>query len=208
MPDPIAARVKAERLLREHLTEEQQDTLDTHGWFDVLRADRTYRIHRGRFGNIDVLVGTEIVESLCVHPVEDVPDADTMLAQKLYLEADEPALLQLANRQVWQRVTTRPQPQAAAPPMTRTQLIDHALQSDRGRTALAAAVLGALRHGVRVRGAASETVEGLSGSALVGRLEIAERLLPYVEGASREIRVVTRWARFVRRQLETTPRAA
>lgn len=34
----------------------------------------------------------------CAHPGELVPDADTMLAQKLMLEADEPAFLRVANR--------------------------------------------------------------------------------------------------------------
>ena len=61
-------------------------------------SGKKYRINRGRSANIDVLDETgKVVRSLCVHPREGVPDADTMLSQALMLRHDEEALLRMAN---------------------------------------------------------------------------------------------------------------
>lgn len=58
-----------------------------------------YRIRQGRMGNVDV-VNREgiVVDRLCAHPREFVPDFDTMLAQKLMLETDEDAFWRVANK--------------------------------------------------------------------------------------------------------------
>lgn len=53
---------------------------------------------RGRHGNVDQVDDSgRRIKRLCVHPVEGVPDADTMLAQKLFLEGSEEELLRVAN---------------------------------------------------------------------------------------------------------------
>ena len=46
---------------------------------------------------LGVLEGQAIRRRLCCHPELAVPDGDTMLAQKLTIEAAEPTFLALAN---------------------------------------------------------------------------------------------------------------
>ena len=41
--------------------------------------------------------GTGKIKTLCAHPTVRVPDADNMLAQKLYLESNEEEFLRIAN---------------------------------------------------------------------------------------------------------------
>ncbi len=95
------ARLRAEGLLREHLTERQQQDLSSRGYFDVVnfKSKRHYRIRRGRAGNVYLLDGPcgREVKKLCCHPNERVPDADTMLAQKLLIEFNEELFLKTAN---------------------------------------------------------------------------------------------------------------
>ena len=58
-----------------------------------------YMIRRGRHGNIERIDenGKEL-ENLCVHVgPHDVPDADNLAAQKLWLECDEAGLRKIAN---------------------------------------------------------------------------------------------------------------
>lgn len=110
------ADARAEALLRAHLNPDQQEQLVREDWFLInSKSGKKYRIFRGRSANIDVLDETgKVLRSLCVHPREDVPDADTMLAQALMLRHDEESLLRLANVHP---ARTRPQlrlvPQAA-----------------------------------------------------------------------------------------------
>jgi len=94
-----AANRRAEALLRAHITHEQQEQLEREDWFLIDSASgKKYRINRGRSANIDVLDETgKVVRSLCVHPRDGVPDADTMLSQALMLKYDEEALLRMAN---------------------------------------------------------------------------------------------------------------
>lgn len=89
---------RAETLLRSHLTPEQQAQLKSKDWFLIVsKSGKVYRINRGRNANIDVLDETgKTVRSLCVHPREHVPDADTMLSQVMMLKHDEDALLTMA----------------------------------------------------------------------------------------------------------------
>lgn len=95
----LAADRRAEALLRAHITREQQEQLEREDWFLIDSASgKQYRINRGRSANIDVLDETgKVLRSLCVHPRDGVPDADTMLSQALMLRHDEETLLRMAN---------------------------------------------------------------------------------------------------------------
>jgi hypothetical protein len=97
------AREKAEAILRECLNPRQQEELSLHGHFHLETIAqsgerRRYRIERGRSQNVkQVTPEGRILKTLCMHPVMSVPDADTMLAQKLYLEGAEDEFLSIAN---------------------------------------------------------------------------------------------------------------
>lgn len=100
----LEARHRAEKLLQEALSEQQRLELREHGYFTVHalpvggQPGRAYRIRRGRERNIDKLSPAGlIIGQLCIHPVAAVPDADTMLAQKLWLESRESEALRIAN---------------------------------------------------------------------------------------------------------------
>lgn len=97
----VVAREKAERLLRRHLTPEQERQWETFGWFDVMveggeRPARHYRIERGTHGNITRLEGGRPVETLCVQP-GGVPTEDANLAQMLHLLHDEEGVRRIAG---------------------------------------------------------------------------------------------------------------
>lgn len=93
------ANTRAEALLIEHLSPQQAEELRLRGHFHVrLLSGRRYRIRRGQHGNVCEVDGRgQAIRSLCVQPVGYLPDADAMLAQKLWLETDEAALLRTAN---------------------------------------------------------------------------------------------------------------
>ena len=97
------ARGRAEKLLHESLSPIQLDELQKDGHFhlDVLSRDgdsRRYRIKRGRVRNVQqVDASGRVLKHFCIHPREEVPDADTMLAQKLLLESMEQEFLRIAN---------------------------------------------------------------------------------------------------------------
>lgn len=117
-PDPVMREAwrsapnvaqRAERLLREALTELQIRTLEIDGHFEIVGSlGHRYRIRRGSVRNVDQLdeAGT-VVRSLCAAPL-DVPVADAMLAQKLLIESDELAFAFLANTYVPDRVADLP----------------------------------------------------------------------------------------------------
>jgi hypothetical protein len=90
------ADVRAKRLLIENITPAQRATLKTHGYFDVQVKGKTYRIKWGSHGNVYLVDRGREVRSFCIQP-PDTPDGDTMLAQKLLLEADEESFLKIAN---------------------------------------------------------------------------------------------------------------
>lgn len=97
------ARERAEKLLRESLSDKQRAELTEKGFFTLECHDekgvRHYRIRRGQHVNIDqVDPGSgRVIKRLCAHPRDQVPDADAMLAQKLMLEASEETFLKIAN---------------------------------------------------------------------------------------------------------------
>lgn len=94
------AEARAEQLLIENLSLVQRlEYAQTRSFVVDGHAGRRFRIRHGRSGNVD-LVGPDgrISERLCAHPNEMVPNADTMLAQKLMLDSDEALFLRVANR--------------------------------------------------------------------------------------------------------------
>jgi hypothetical protein len=95
------ASVRAERLLVEHLSDEQRAEYELLKRFHVIVGDRKYRVERGWSGNVKLIEaapdGEFVVESHCIHPREQVPYEDNMLAQKLLLEADEEAFRRISN---------------------------------------------------------------------------------------------------------------
>ncbi len=93
-----AAKTRAEVLLRGVLSTQQLKELERRNYFHVIVQDRRFRITRGRSHNIKEVDGRgRILRTLCAHPVEYVPDADTMLAQKLWLESKPNEFFKLAN---------------------------------------------------------------------------------------------------------------
>lgn len=92
------AEKKAHRLLRYHLTPEQRREYQREDSFRIEVNGRCYRIRKGRAGNVDLIDAEgNRLRNYCIHPTAQVPNEDTMLAQKLLLEADEAAFLRTAN---------------------------------------------------------------------------------------------------------------
>lgn len=99
------ARERAEKLLHENLDDKQKAELAAKGYFelDVHSSNgqvRRYRIHRKWSGNIQQVDPTngQRLKTLCIHPREQTPVEDSMLAQKLMLEGGmEDELLRIAN---------------------------------------------------------------------------------------------------------------
>lgn len=97
-------------LLRRFLTPEQQRQLQDAGAFLVTTPSGVvYELTMGRSGNLYRLErtprnGFRRTTRYCVHPGESVPTADTLLAQKLWLETDEAGLLAVANRPALERL--------------------------------------------------------------------------------------------------------
>lgn len=97
------ARERAAKLLHEGLTPKQREEFAQKGHFTLetiapTGERRVYRISKGRSHNIArVDDNGKVLKTLCAHPIEAVPDEDTMLAQKLWLETREEEFLRIAN---------------------------------------------------------------------------------------------------------------
>lgn len=97
------ANDRAENLLRENLSAAQREELTLKGFFTLKTIqpsgeERVYRIGRGRSRNVQqVDASGRVLKTLCAHPTANVPDADTMLSQKLMLETQETDFLRIAN---------------------------------------------------------------------------------------------------------------
>jgi hypothetical protein len=95
------ARNKARRLLLEHLNIRQTADFEKFGFFFVIGSEgNLYQIRTGRSHNVRLFDPIQMkgIFSLCAHPTLGVPDYDTMLAQMLWIEYDEPAFVNMANR--------------------------------------------------------------------------------------------------------------
>lgn len=107
----LAAQAKAMAFLKEHLTPEQINDLDGHGWFFVKGGStgRRYRIRNNSQMNVDELREVQAsdgsmreapVRVHCVVAAEKgIPLGDQLLMQKLMLETDEHKFLKTANSQ-------------------------------------------------------------------------------------------------------------
>lgn len=99
--DREAAKVRAETILRRHLSQVQEASYDRNGYFDLTveggdKPARQYRIYKGTHGNIKRVEDGREVESICVQPT-GVPEADANLAQMLHLMHDEEGLRRTGN---------------------------------------------------------------------------------------------------------------
>ena len=91
---------RAGELLRSVLTSEQYCQLTKLGYVDIPSPrdqERTYRVPRGP-GLVRVIEKGRETASLCLKPLEKVPDADIVVMHKLMIGADEETYLQTANR--------------------------------------------------------------------------------------------------------------
>lgn len=96
----LAAKARAEQMLAEMLSPEEYTQLGRRGYLEVPSPNvpgRIYRIPKYR-GRVHMYDGGKAVLSLCVQPVELVPDADVVLIHKLMIEGNEQEYLRLANR--------------------------------------------------------------------------------------------------------------
>lgn len=96
------AQGRARRLLKEHLTDDENEQLAAHGYFEIesLTTGRRYRVYRGVSRNIVELDEAGVpVARLCAHGVSSarMPQEDHMLAQKLWLQAMEDDFRKIAN---------------------------------------------------------------------------------------------------------------
>lgn len=94
-----AAAEKAEKLLKEHLNEEEKARYERAGYFLVKsHKGNLYKVKKGTHGNVIRLdpVTNEELERLCVQP-SGVPTADANLAQKLWIEHMEDEFRKIAN---------------------------------------------------------------------------------------------------------------
>jgi hypothetical protein len=103
-----AATVKAQKLLLEHLSEEQREQWARLKSFIVRSlSGKQYRLREGTHGNVDLLgPDGKVLETWCVPaaphqvgvPDHTVPLEDKLLTQKLWLEHDEEGICAKANK--------------------------------------------------------------------------------------------------------------
>jgi hypothetical protein len=95
-----AANRRANELLRSVLTREQYHHLVWHGYLDIPSPRDPacfYRVPHAP-GLVGVIEQGRRKASLCLQPLEWVPDADIVVMHKLMIEADEETYLQTANK--------------------------------------------------------------------------------------------------------------
>ncbi len=94
------ANRRANELLRSVLTCEQYRHLKRHGYLDIPSPRDPgciYRVPQAQ-GLVGVIEQGRRKASLCLQPLEWVPDADIVVMHKLMIEADEETYLQMANK--------------------------------------------------------------------------------------------------------------
>jgi hypothetical protein len=95
-----AAVAKARKLLVMNLDSDQLKDFKKHRYFLVEGSrGNLYQVRTGRSHNVRQLdlETMKPIRTLCAHPIEAVPDFDTMLAQKLWIESDEAEFVKMAN---------------------------------------------------------------------------------------------------------------
>jgi hypothetical protein len=104
MAEQSEAEKRAEMLLQSVLDPAQREELKERGFFTLETIAkngerRIYRIKRGRSHNVEqVDASGRRIKTLCAHPRASVPNADTMVVQKLMLESQEEEFLRIANQ--------------------------------------------------------------------------------------------------------------
>lgn len=96
----FSAKRRAAELLLAVLTPQENCQLMQEGYIDIPSPrdqERTYRVPRGP-GLVRVIEKGRQTTSLCLQPLEWVPDADIVVMHKLMIEADEETYLQKAQR--------------------------------------------------------------------------------------------------------------
>ena len=91
---------RANELLRSVLSSEQYEQLTRSGYLDIPsphNAGCIYRVPRVQ-GLVKVIEQGRHRESLCLQPLERVPEADHIVMHKLMIEANEETYLRTANR--------------------------------------------------------------------------------------------------------------
>ena len=94
------ANRRASELLRSVLTRKQYRQLKRHGYLDIPSPrdpECIYRVPQAQ-GLVGVIEQGRRKASLCLQPLECVPDADIVVMHKLMIEADEETYLQTANK--------------------------------------------------------------------------------------------------------------
>ena len=97
-----AARLRAERLLQEHLDEQQRREMAERGLFQVRGpSGKVYEIDTSKqMHNVFELDARgRRIRELCIY-TPGVPQGDNLLAQKLMIEADEEGFRRIANHKV------------------------------------------------------------------------------------------------------------
>ena len=95
-----SAERRARQLLRAVLTEEQYRHLFQRGYLDIpspSHPQRFYRVPRAQ-GRVHLIENEILQASLCLQPLDWVPEADFVVIHKLMIEADEQTYLLKANR--------------------------------------------------------------------------------------------------------------
>lgn len=93
-----AAESRADQLLTSLLTPSQAQEYRDQKRFELQINGKTYRINKGRAGNVQLIEGGKPVAQYCAHPDIWVPNGDNMVAQMLMLQTDEAMFLKTANR--------------------------------------------------------------------------------------------------------------
>lgn len=99
------ANRRADKILVEHLSADQERCLAEHGYFDVRTmvngVPRRFRIHNDKYMHNVFELGEDDVKirELCAHTSHACPQGDHSLAQKLLLESSPEEFLRVAN--IW-----------------------------------------------------------------------------------------------------------
>jgi len=94
------AERRARHLLRAVLTDEQYRQMIQQGYLDIpspSHPQRFYRVPQAH-GRVQMIENEILQASLCLQPLDWVPEADFMVIHKLMIEADEETYLQKANK--------------------------------------------------------------------------------------------------------------
>jgi hypothetical protein len=85
-------------LLKECLSAEQLKVFEEKQQIPVYtKKGNLYIINKGTSGNVERVMKDKRVERFCIHPIDNVPEYDTMLAQKMLLETNEDEFRKVAN---------------------------------------------------------------------------------------------------------------